>query len=682
MNTSSFYIYNASAGSGKTYSLVKNYLKVLLQSKQQEPFKNILAITFTNKAVAEMKERIIGSLKDFSNPDIVNSDHSMFQELSKELNIQPEALHLRSKALLYSILKNYAAFDVSTIDKFTQKIIRTFAFDLKLPLNFEVELDTDSILNKAVDNLIARAGSDAQLTKLLVEFAIEKIEDDKSWDVAYDFNKIAKLLVNENDIPSLERLKDKTLDDFNALKSNLKKRIKSTEKQIVETSTKVLDLISECGLEHSDFSRSTLPNHFVKASNLDLNRLYDNKLQENLAERKGIYNKTLDAALAETIEAILPELETDYLKLKQLVYQFKFLSNFYKNITPLSVLNLINHELNLIKEQDNKLLISEFNSIVSKEVKNQPAPFIYERIGEKFKHYFIDEFQDTSQMQWENLITLIGNALSSENASAMIVGDAKQAIYRWRGGKAEQFMDLYNKKVNPFNVSTEIISLDTNYRSSEAIIAFNNSLFQHISNYAFSREDNTQLYQNSGQNVSKNNKGYVDLSFINITKDDDRDVKYPEQVFGQIQQCINEGFNYSDICVLVRKTKEGIAVANYLNERQVDIVSSETLALNRSAEVNFIVASLGFLMSPTNKELKVEVLQFLAHKLKIEKKHAFYAERIDLNIDEFYKSFYDLGITFNPNEALQLPVYELVETIIYHLKRILRNTFKLQQRYG
>ena len=139
MNSSSFYIYNASAGSGKTYSLVKNYLKVLLQSKQREPFKNILAITFTNKAVAEMKERIIDALKDFSDPEIIKCDNSMFLELCKELSIQPEVLHLKSKILLYSILKNYAAFDVSTIDKFTQKIIRTFAFDLKLPLNFEVE---------------------------------------------------------------------------------------------------------------------------------------------------------------------------------------------------------------------------------------------------------------------------------------------------------------------------------------------------------------------------------------------------------------------------------------------------------------------------------------------------------------------------------------------------------------
>ena len=389
-----------------------------------------------------MKERIIGALKDFSNPDIINNNNSMFKELSSELSLQPETLHLKSKELLNSILKNYAAFDVSTIDKFTQRIIRTFAFDLKLPLNFDVELDTESLLNKAVDNLISRAGSNEQLTKLLIDFAIEKTDDDKSWDVAFDFNKIAKLLVKETDITYINTLKEKSLNDFKELKENLTKQRKSTETQIIETAHKTLMLISESGLEYSDFSRKTLPNHFSKASQLDLNRLYDNKLQENITERKNIYNKTLDASLAEIIDTILPEIEINYLALKHFVYHHKFLSNFYKNLTPLSVLNAINQELDLLKVEQNKLLISEFNAILSEEVKTQPASFIYERIGEKFQHYFIDEFQDTSQMQWENLIPLLGNSLSSENGSALIVGDAKQAIYRWRGGKAEQFIEL------------------------------------------------------------------------------------------------------------------------------------------------------------------------------------------------------------------------------------------------
>jgi len=293
LNSSSFYIYNASAGSGKTYSLVKAYLKLLIQSPKADFFKHILAITFTNKAVAEMKVRIIETLKEFSDSTMCHGNGSMFEEIRKDLNLPSKTLQKKSQKILFNILKNYGAFDISTIDKFTQKLIRTFAFDLKLPLNFEVELDTESLLFKSVDNLISKAGTDNELTKLLIDFAIEKIEDNRSWDVSYDFNNISKLLVNENDIPFLNVLKNKTLDDFKALKNSLNKRSSFIEKQIKETALSALSLITNNGLEYSNFSRQTLPKHFIKASQLDINNLYSNKLQENLEQQSSIYNKTL-----------------------------------------------------------------------------------------------------------------------------------------------------------------------------------------------------------------------------------------------------------------------------------------------------------------------------------------------------------------------------------------------------
>jgi len=288
-----FTIYNASAGSGKTFTLVKAYLKILFSSNKPYLFKNILAITFTNKAVAEMKGRIIDTLKQFSNEDILTTKNPMFLSICSELHLKPEQLHKKASILLESIIHNYAAFDISTIDGFTHKIIRTFAHDLKLPLNFDVELDQESLLREAVDSLISKAGTDAILTKVLVDFAIEKADDDKSYDVAFDFNKIAKLLVNENDIPYFEKIKDKTLDDFKLLKAKLKKDILNEENLIIETAKEVLNLIETSGLEHKNFSRSTLPNHFLKASQLNLNKLYENKLEENISERKSIYPKTL-----------------------------------------------------------------------------------------------------------------------------------------------------------------------------------------------------------------------------------------------------------------------------------------------------------------------------------------------------------------------------------------------------
>ena len=168
-----------------------------------------------------MKERIIEMLTLFSEEKILKEPNSMFSAIVEELNIEPKKLHSKSKKLLEIIIHNYASFDVSTIDRFTHKIIRTFAHDLKIPLNFEVELDTDSLLNQAVDNLIAKTGSNKELTNVLLDFALEKTDDDKSWDISYDLNKVAKLLVNENHVTHLDNLEVKSLSDFKAIKKNV-----------------------------------------------------------------------------------------------------------------------------------------------------------------------------------------------------------------------------------------------------------------------------------------------------------------------------------------------------------------------------------------------------------------------------------------------------------------------------
>ena len=673
----SFSIYNASAGSGKTFTLVKEYLKLLLSSRNNDTFKNILAITFTNKAVGEMKERIIEALKAFSSETILTSPNSMFQILSEELSIDPKELHQKSKSVLNSILYNYSAFNISTIDGFTHKLIQTFAYDLKVPLNADVELDQDSLINVAVNRLIDKAGTDKELTKILVDFALEKADDDKSWDVAYDFNKIAKLLINENDIDFVETLKHKSLDDFNSLKINLKNQIKHLEQSVINTAKSALTLIEECGLQHNDFSRKTLPNHFVKASNLELDRLHDNQLQSNISENKNIYNKTLDANLASTIDSILPEIKTSYLDLKAKVLELKFLKAVYKNITPLSVLKEIHQELTAIKAEQNKMLISEFNSIISSEIKDQPTPFIYERLGEKFRHYFIDEFQDTSVLQWENLIPLIDNSLSSENGTTMLVGDAKQAIYRWRGGEAEQFIGLFNDQ-NPFHVEKEIFNLPTNYRSYTEIINFNNQFFQFLSDNAFSNNTYQKLYSSAKQESILEDKGYVSLRFLDINRGGNKNDIYPLEVYSAITKCLDNNFQLQDICILVRKKKEGLAVAKFLNEKGIPIISPETLLIGNSPEVIFVNNTLNLLLNPNNLQIRSKFLTYLARKHNIEDKHDFFENFIHLASKDFFKALSKLNLFFDESKALQLPLYELVEDIIRSFKVIEKSDAYIQ----
>ncbi|WP_406685227.1 UvrD-helicase domain-containing protein [Seonamhaeicola sp. MEBiC1930] len=659
----SFTIYNASAGSGKTFTLVKEYLKILLKSNTPETFKQVLAITFTNKAVAEMKERIIETLKQFSNISILSNSNSMFNAICKELQMDANLVHNKSKTILNSIIFNYAAFDISTIDGFTHKLIRTFAHDLKLPLNFEVELDQHDFLNLAVDSLIAKAGTDEALTNALVDFAIEKADDDKSWDIALDFNKIAKLLVNENDIPFIETLKDKTLSDFKTLKNLLKKDIEETINDIIEKSNNILTLFEEAGLEFNDFSRGSLPNHFKNLSNKNFNIKFDSQWQTGLLEGNTLYPKRVTEDIAATIEQIQPEIKTVFNNTKQQVFQLKFLKNFHKNITPLSVLNAINNELKQLKEEQNKMLISEFNTIISNEIKDQPTPFIYERIGEKFRHYFIDEFQDTSVKQWNNLIPLIDNSLSAEKGSAMLVGDAKQAIYRWRGGKAEQFIELFNNK-NPFYTNKLVKNLPTNYRSFKEVINFNNGFFKFLAHQVFSNKDYEQLYENGSQNTSIENSGYVELSFLEIDKDDDRDEIFSNEVLKTINNCIDSDYRLEDICVLVRRKKEGVSIANYLSQNNIPIVSSETLLIYNSPEVVFINDLLSLLIQPKNNEIKVAVLNYLTSLFNIDDKHSFFINHLNLELPLLLKSFEKYKVYINDTHLIQLPLFDLVETIV------------------
>lgn len=663
-----FLIYNASAGSGKTFTLVKVYLKILFTSNQQNAFRNILALTFTNKAVAEMKERVVEMLIAFSDPEILVNPTPMFGILSEELDLDSKTLHEKSKEILHTIAHNYAAFDISTIDKFNHRLIRTFAHDLKLPLNFDVELDTRTILSKAVDQLIDKAGTEKELTKILVDFAIEKADDDKSWDVAFDFNQIAQLLINENDIPFIESLKDKTADDFKGLKTQLKENINILELDIVEKSQGVLDLIDTNGLEHNDFSRSSLPNHFLKLRDKNYDLKFDNKWQLEIEDTK-LYPTRVPSHIAASIDSIQPVLVSEFKETKDQVVQIKFLKNVLKNITPLSVLNAIYNSLQDIKIDEDLVLISEFNSLISNEIKSQPAPFIYERIGEKYRHYFIDEFQDTSEKQWENLIPLIDNVISSENlkgdtGSAMLVGDAKQAIYRWRGGKAEQFIDLYTKRTRPFQIEQQVENLPANYRSLETIINFNNDFFKHLSTFAFSAPSHREIYEASRQNLSLKGEGYIELSFLEF-ESEDKDDTYGQNVLEAIQKAQKNKFELRDICIITRKSKEGIALAEYLSIEGISIISSESLLLKNSPEVQFLTSIIALASQPYNEMLKIETLSYLAdHHIVLEDKHVFFQSLVHLEASEMFKTLSQYDLFFDFNQFLQLPFYEAVESVV------------------
>jgi ATP-dependent exoDNAse (exonuclease V) beta subunit len=661
--SSSFQVYNASAGSGKTFTLVKEYIKVLLNSDDIFSFQKILAITFTNKAAGEMKERVLSSLEDFAD----GKENDLINVLIKEIRIDKNLIQERSKKILDAILKNYAAFSITTIDSFTHKIIKNFAYDLGLSLNFEVEMDGVSLLNEAVDVLISKIGTDKKLTSLLIDYSLDKTDDDKSWDISRDLSEFAKMLLNEDDVAHFRILADKQLDDFTNLKTKLYNQQKELKESIKKVGEECIQLIDSNDLEHKDFMRGTIPKFFddlsTKSVNIDF--IKRSETIKKAIENNQYYSKSTLDSVASSIDQIVPEIIRLFKESELIYQQFSMNKLALKSIIPLAVLNNINSELETIKEDNNIRLNAEFNQLISDNIKNQPAPFIYERIGQRFQHYFIDEMQDTSVLQWQNLVPLIDNTLAQENSNLLLVGDGKQAIYRWRGGKAEQFIELGSDRENPFHVAKEIKNLDTNYRSYSEIIKFNNSFFQHTANF-LQNESYKNLFVEGNKQIENFKKGgYVSLSFLDKNEDKEIEkVKYPQKVLEKINE-LKESFSLNEICILTRTRKDGVAVANYLSEKGVNIVSSETLLLQNSQKVCFIIDLLKVLQNPSDEESRFEILYFLHQHLQIEiPKNNFLKEYSKANNKTILESLKTYGVSFDASIFHQLPFYEKIEEII------------------
>ena len=211
-------------------------------------------------------------------------------------------------------------------------------------------------------------------------------------------------------------------------------------------------------------------------------------------------------------------------------------------------------------------------------------------------------------------------------------------------GKAEQFIGLFNKKSTPFYLEQDVRNLEENYRSFKAVVNFNNGFFKFLSNQVFNNEDYKTLFDNAHQNITQESEGFVKLTFLDIDKEDDRNEMFPETVLNTINSCLENGFNLKDICIFIRKKKEGVAIADYLSQQSIPIISSETLLINNSPEVVFVNDLLLLLIQPENNEVKIKALNYLTTLFNIEDKHAFFTKHIALPTDELLKSFESYNI--------------------------------------
>jgi len=344
-DTNTFTVLNASAGSGKTYSLVKQYITTLLKSNNPNKFRHLLAITFTNKAVAEMKDRVLDTLQEISEYKEGTPEPPMLNDLVVSSMLSIESVISKSTKILDSILHNYSAFDVMTIDTLTHRIIRTFAKDLNISGSFEVSLDQNTLNMQAVDALVSKVGVDEQITQVLVDFAIEKADDDKSWDITRDLNEIAKLLHNENDIKSLELLKKKSLTDFKSLAQSLKNEIRSLAQTQQKIATELLEFIHALGLDQKSFASGYYYKFITDVSQGKKKISYTGSSYKDHIESYTFYTKTQKDDIKGIIDLNRTTFVNTFLKLKGLYGRQKMFEAFKSRLTPLSVLQLIKGEL-------------------------------------------------------------------------------------------------------------------------------------------------------------------------------------------------------------------------------------------------------------------------------------------------------------------------------------------------
>jgi ATP-dependent exoDNAse (exonuclease V) beta subunit len=688
MADKNFTIYKSSAGSGKTFTLVKEYLALALNDPLNPPqaYKHILAITFTNKAAAEMKERIVKALKELAEDDyssISGGSKTLLgilkehKKLNSSQQLDDVIIRLRAKNILTAILHNYSDFAIGTIDAFVHKVVRTFAFDLKIPMSFEIEMDDEKLLTQAIDLLIAKIGSDERLTKALIEFTESKTDDEKSWHIESDLMKFAKNLLNEEGALYIDKLKDLAVEDFFKIKDSLFSEMKKFETAILAEAQKGNQLIKENGLTAKMFYQGDkgIAGYFEKLAGGRFDYLTPNSYVIcTVGEDKWSAGKiTADERSAiDTIKGSLLDCFTNIQIIKDRDYSDYILFNLInRNIYSLAVLNEIEKLLNEYKSENNIVHISEFNKMIAKIVLNEPIPFIYERLGERYNNYLIDEFQDTSVLQFQNLLPLIDNSLAGGHFT-MLVGDGKQAIYRWRGGEVEQFAllpEIFSHNDNPLVLERQdaLIRnhnpqlLNKNFRSKREIIEFNNSLFRTLSGKL--NEKYQGIYDQLEQEFNpENTGGFVQVEFLEGEGEEWREQNFV-RTYEIILKLLTDNYLLKDIAILVRKNTDGSEIANYLTDKNIPVISSDSLLLSNSKEVNFIHAILKFISNNNDNIVHAEILEYLLESGMIS----------NGSIDELIKKKNESGLlkmimSFTPEFSIirlsKMALYELAEELV------------------
>uniref|UniRef100_UPI004047677B UvrD-helicase domain-containing protein n=1 Tax=Algoriphagus sp. TaxID=1872435 RepID=UPI004047677B len=684
-----FLLYRSSAGSGKTYTLTLEYLKLALRNPQSG-YRQILAVTFTNKATTEMKERIISVLERLSHS--VNPSNPLDRELMDFLKLAKEQLMQRARATLLYVLHGYGHFAVSTIDSFFQKVIRSFAREMDLQAKFDLEMDTDAVLDKLVDRIVEKVAEDPVLRNWLVDYAEEQLLDGKSWDIRMGIKGLGKEIFQEQ-FKSFRAIFQESVGQEGFL-PELKGQISRVRQSLIAEgkiqAQQAEDIRIQFGLEWTDFKGGS--NSFAKRFGVlgnpkmpfpeltvpmlrdlpEVNNWFANKSRQELAIRQAF-----EAGLGDLLFS-WPE------KLKE----WNTFSALQKNLNAFGVFRNLILELRDLKDEEGILLISDVNDFLAEITRENEAPFLYEKIGNQYQHFLIDEFQDTSEFQWASFKPLLENSLASGNTN-LLVGDVKQSIYRWRGGKLELLLSEVQEQIHSDFV--EVKNLSVNYRSLPGIIAFNNTVFQQLprimergmeAHYALDSENKLSLaFESVAQEVPETKEkvlfqGKIRMEFIEKssgerTQEDDIEEEAVElgaleKLPDLVRQLQDRGYALKDIAFLVRKNGEGAILADKFMEVQrqstssnyrFDVLSEESLFIDKSIAVKCVVGFLTYLSDPSNQVAFKTLWQFYALVHGIPLSHElFFVDGLPNELQEKEQELQTRQANFQ-----QMPLIELVE---------------------
>ena len=617
-------VYSASAGAGKTFRLAVEYGAAAL-ARPDDPgaFRRILGLTFTNKAAHEMKDRVLRTLQKAVELDDPFAD-PIAKEIALLLDIDAAELRRRAAAVLSEMLHDYGAVSLGTLDQFTHRLVRTFAIELGLPSQFEVELDDDYLLDLAVYELMSDLGTDSALTQLVLDFARANLEDDKQADVFEALKAMAKHLSKEASTDAVAALRGWDLDRHRQLQTNLRQKATDLRARMRAAAPKLLKLLASLPAESvnradwyaSYFKKLRKPDAklWVPGAHVRKSLMGDPVAILKVAAQK-------DSALRDQAEEVVAQMKTLLGDPLETALDGVVLDLLRRHDRSASVLSELARRLEDVLDRLRVQPIWKFQPLIHRELRDQPTSYLYERLGERYARFLVDEAQDTSRMQWANLWPLMEHALTGreQGAGAMVVGDGKQSIYRWRGSDAEEFLDLVARAKKGDSPSDALpglegmsgfVAMGDNWRSRHGIVAFNNRLYTGLA-AKLGQDDHRTAYADSAQNPRGASGGYVQLRAIEAEDKSEFDPAVLDALVADVRSRRAAGWSWGDMAVIMRRRAEGRVVAERFAAEGIPILSSELLAVTGSAAVQAMVALFRWMLRPGEPEREWDVLRGL-----------------------------------------------------------------------